>query len=155
MFVLNWQSYLVNGDHHYPTNISEKLNNGLNRIANKLIIKKKIQNRKEDQRFDDLELKNLRNMIRQQSKIAHSTGDLEEQRYLKNLKNRYSRKEKQKKKAFYNRIMAKMKKWREVKPEEGEKIPVRIKDNGKILEAPREIAHKYLDFMKCVTIGSE
>merc|ERR1711954_484738 len=78
--------------------ISEKLNDGLNRIANKLIIKKKNQNRKEDQRLDDLELKNLRNMIRQQSKIAHSTGDLKEQRYLKNLKNRYSRKEKQKKK---------------------------------------------------------
>ena len=72
-----------------------KLNNGLNKMASKLITKHKTKNKKNNS-YDNNDLRNARNQIKHQSKIAHATCDQEEHRLLKHLKNIYTRKEKEK-----------------------------------------------------------
>merc|ERR1711954_322276 len=80
--------------------IAERLNRGLNEIAKKLIVKKRIQHSKKTEDFDDPELRNMRRNIKQQSSIAHNTNDTEEHRLLKHLKNQYTKMEKKKKKSM-------------------------------------------------------
>ena len=61
-----------------PDEIATKLNRSLNRIAEKLISKKKVQFKKENKRHDDEELRVARSNIKIQSKIAHTAKDDEE-----------------------------------------------------------------------------
>ena len=58
-----------------PDMIATKLNNGLNKIAEKIITKKKIQFKKESKSHDDVKMKQAREKIKAQSKVANETRD--------------------------------------------------------------------------------
>ena len=91
-----------------PNEKATKINNSLNKVAEKLIAKKKIQNRKDMRDFDDAELRKARDKIKEQSKVAHQNNDIEEMRYLKNLKNAYSKLEKSKKTDHEKKVLSKI-----------------------------------------------
>ena len=57
------------------------------------------------EQFDYAELRQVRLMIKEQSKVAHATGDVDENCLLKHLKNRYLKLELKKKKEFEMKIM--------------------------------------------------
>ena len=128
--------------------IAERLNRGLNEIAKKLIVKKRIQNSKKTEDFDDPELRNMRRNIKQQSSIAHNTKDTEEHRLLKHLKNQYTKMEQKKKKQHEIKILKGMKsKWKHINQEDGCKTPVNVKINGVYTTNQRKIAEKYSEHL--------
>ena len=92
-----------------PKVIARKLNHQLNEIAVKIIKEKKIQNEKEEKDFDNRESKEARKATKNQSMIANDSGDVEENRLLKNKKNLYSKLEKKKKHEFEEKALMKTK----------------------------------------------
>ena len=87
-----------------PNSIASKLNKGLNRVAEKLVVKKKIHNCKDMRDFDDRELWTARAQIKEQSKIAHYDNDNDEMRLLKHMKNLYAKLEKALRKSMKRKL---------------------------------------------------
>ena len=126
--------------------IAEKLNNGLNNIVKKLMKKKRIQNRKNKYDFDDKELKNARDAIKLQSKVAHTSKNLEEERLLKNMKNRYTKLETKKKKIYEEKVLKKIKeKWKFIRNDDTDKTPVYVKVDNNYTSCQRRIANAYAE----------
>merc|ERR1712112_386135 len=92
--------------------IAQRLNHGLKEIAKKLIIKRRIQNNKKSEYFDDKDLRARRKTIKQQSTTAHESKDINEHQLLKNLKNQYTKIQNIKKKEYETKILKGIKsKW--------------------------------------------
>ena len=53
-------------------------------------MKKKVQFNKDQKKFDNAELRQASYIKKEQSKVSHSTGDIEENWLLTHLKNRYT-----------------------------------------------------------------
>ena len=120
-----------------------KLNNGLNKMASKLITKHKIQNKKENKSYDNNDLRNARNQIKHQSKIAHATCDQEEHRLLKHLNNIYTRKDKRRKAQYEKEMLSNIyAKWKHIKEENSSKTPTCIKIDRKKSMCQRTIDKK-------------
>ena len=128
--------------------IAQRLNHGLNEIAKKLIIKRRIQNNKKSEDFDDKELRARRKTIKQQSTIAHESKDINEHRLLKNLKNQYTKIQNKKKKEYETKILKGIKsKWKFINENDVCKTPVYVKINGKYSSNQRLIAEKYSEHL--------
>ena len=113
-----------------PDLIAHKLNEGLNSIAKESITVKIIQLKYPKKEYDDPELKSMRTAINNQNRIANSTKNQEEYRLLKNMKNIYSRREKAKIKVNEKKTLTNIKsRWKFMKTDEEEKIPITIIEN--------------------------
>ena len=64
---------------------------GLNTISNTLITKKKIQKKKEDQPYWNINLQQSLDNVNSQLEVAKTTNSNEDYRYAKNLKNKHSK----------------------------------------------------------------
>ena len=128
--------------------IAQKLNQGLNDRANVLIKKKKLQNSTDKYNFDNHELRNTRKTINTQSSIAHETKDPEEARYLKNLKNQYSKLE-IKKKSYEMKVLSQMRvKVHFIREDTDCKMPISIKTERKYTTCQRKIANLYANHLE-------
>ena len=129
--------------------IASKLNKGLNKITVSLIEKKKIQNKKDVKSFDDSELKATRHAIKRQSKIANESGDADKNRLLRNIKNVYTKLEKKKKPDFEEKALKNIRyKWKFIRNEDEEKIPVKVVIDRSSTSNQRKIANKYMEHIQ-------
>ena len=74
---INLQSIFAETD---PNIIATTLNRELNGIAEDLITKTRIQNKKDSKNHDDEELRYAREEIRKRSRIVHNTRDADKSR---------------------------------------------------------------------------
>ena len=70
-----------------PDEIARRLNDGLNKLAASLTVKTKVKRSKLDKNINNQELRKARQTIREQSKVANSTKDIEENCLLKYMNN--------------------------------------------------------------------
>ena len=94
-------------------------------------------------------MKEARRMIKIQSQVANDSGDPEENRLLKNMKNVYTKMEKKKKQEYEEKALKNIRfKWKFIQNDEEEKTPVKVVIDGSVTTSQRKIANKYMEHIQ-------